>query len=126
MARNTYRPSECPLCQEHSREENPVLLRPRQIAVGPTLRNVSIRRGLLFAISPRCAGIGVNHPDFQIDSAQELGALHSRLETADRAWSRKRCHLLLREVNKYWVTDPPARQQVSEMYSPWRRERQSA
>jgi catechol 2,3-dioxygenase-like lactoylglutathione lyase family enzyme len=60
-----------------------------------------------FAISQRGAKTGVNHLGFQVDSGDELEALHGQLEAADRSvvadMDASCCYA---KSDKYWVTDP--------------------
>jgi extradiol dioxygenase family protein len=60
-----------------------------------------------FAISKRGHPIGVNHLGFQVDSAEELSALHSQLQAADarmvQEYEQPCCYA---RSDKYWVTDP--------------------
>ena len=60
-----------------------------------------------FAISQRGAGIGVNHLGFQVDSGEELEALHDQLAAADRNLvSESNASCCYAKSDKYWVTDP--------------------
>ena len=60
-----------------------------------------------FAISQRGAKIGVNHLGFQVDSGEELDALHGQLEAADRGVvAEKGASCCYAKSDKYWVTDP--------------------
>ena len=60
-----------------------------------------------FAISQRGAAVGVNHLGFQVDSGEELEALHAKLEAADRAVvAEKGANCCYARSDKYWVTDP--------------------
>jgi catechol 2,3-dioxygenase-like lactoylglutathione lyase family enzyme len=60
-----------------------------------------------FAISQRGATVGVNHLGFQVDSDQELEALHANLESADRTVVAERgASCCYAKSDKYWVTDP--------------------
>ncbi len=62
---------------------------------------------LNFAISQRGGASGVNHLGFQVDSGDELEALHASLEAADRAVvAEKDAHCCYARSDKYWVTDP--------------------
>ena len=60
-----------------------------------------------FAISKRGQPVGVNHLGFQVDSSEELGALHAQLEAADARLIQENdqpcCYA---RSDKYWVTDP--------------------
>src|SRR5437763_10198830 len=60
-----------------------------------------------FAISQRGAKVGVNHLGFQVDSGEELDALHGQLEAAD--WgvvAEMNASCCYAKSDKYWVTDP--------------------
>lgn len=60
-----------------------------------------------FAISQRGAGSGVNHLGFQVDSGEELEALHDQLAAADRNLvSESNASCCYAKSDKYWVTDP--------------------
>lgn len=60
-----------------------------------------------FAISQRGGATGVNHLGFQVDSGEELEALHARLEAADRAVvAEPGANCCYARSDKYWVTDP--------------------
>jgi catechol 2,3-dioxygenase-like lactoylglutathione lyase family enzyme len=60
-----------------------------------------------FAISQRGAKTGVNHLGFQVDSGDELEALHGQLEAADRGVVAERgADCCYAKSDKYWVTDP--------------------
>lgn len=60
-----------------------------------------------FAISQRGASVGINHLGFQVDSDTELEALHTQLESADRAvLAEQGANCCYAKSNKYWVTDP--------------------
>jgi catechol 2,3-dioxygenase-like lactoylglutathione lyase family enzyme len=62
---------------------------------------------LNFAISQRGGAPGVNHIGFQVDSDDELEALHANLEAADRAIVAERdAHCCYARSDKYWITDP--------------------
>jgi catechol 2,3-dioxygenase-like lactoylglutathione lyase family enzyme len=62
---------------------------------------------LNFAISQRGGPVGVNHLGFQVDSGEELEALHTNLEAADRAVvPDKDSHCCYARSDKYWITDP--------------------
>ena len=60
-----------------------------------------------FAISTRHQPIGVNHLGFQVDSGEELRAMHSQLRAADAQLIQETeqpcCYA---NSDKYWVTDP--------------------
>jgi catechol 2,3-dioxygenase-like lactoylglutathione lyase family enzyme len=60
-----------------------------------------------FAISQRGASVGINHLGFQVDSDDELEALHAQLESADQAvLAEQGANCCYAKSNKYWVTDP--------------------
>lgn len=60
-----------------------------------------------FAISQRGVEIGVNHLGFQVDSGEELEALHGQLEAADRGVvAETGANCCYAKSDKYWVTDP--------------------
>jgi len=60
-----------------------------------------------FAISQRGAKVGVNHLGFQVDSGEELDALHGQLEAADRrVVAEMNASCCYARSDKYWVTDP--------------------
>ena len=60
-----------------------------------------------FAISTRGAAAGVNHLGFQVDSGEELDALHEQLEAADRAVvTETGTSCCYAKSDKYWITDP--------------------
>lgn len=60
-----------------------------------------------FAISQRGGAVGVNHLGFQVDSGEELDALHANLEAADRAVvAEPGANCCYARSDKYWVTDP--------------------
>jgi catechol 2,3-dioxygenase-like lactoylglutathione lyase family enzyme len=60
-----------------------------------------------FAISQRGADIGVNHLGFQVDSGEELEALHGQLEAADRGvFAETGANCCYAKSDKYWVKDP--------------------
>jgi hypothetical protein len=60
-----------------------------------------------FAISTGRQPVGVNHLGFQVDSAEELRAMHMQLAAADACLVQEReqacCYA---RSDKYWVTDP--------------------
>ena len=79
----------------------------------PTVRKDDYAKWMLdeprinFAISRRAGPTGVNHLGFQVDSDEELEALHANLEAADRAVVAERdAHCCYARSDKYWVTDP--------------------
>lgn len=60
-----------------------------------------------FAISQQGAPAGLNHLGLQVDSGEELGALHDQLARADhglRTETNQTC--CYARSDKYWVTDP--------------------
>jgi catechol 2,3-dioxygenase-like lactoylglutathione lyase family enzyme len=60
-----------------------------------------------FAVSQRGADIGVNHLGFQVDSGEELEALHTQLEAADRGVvAETGANCCYAKSDKYWVKDP--------------------
>lgn len=62
---------------------------------------------LNFAISQQGAPAGLNHLGLQVDSSEELGALHDQLARADsglRTETNQTC--CYAKSDKYWVTDP--------------------
>jgi catechol 2,3-dioxygenase-like lactoylglutathione lyase family enzyme len=62
---------------------------------------------LNFAISQRDTAAGINHLGFQVDSAEELNELHSRLQAADSGvLEEKNVACCYANSDKYWVTDP--------------------
>jgi hypothetical protein len=62
---------------------------------------------LNFAISQRGSKVGINHLGFQVDSDAELEALHTQLESADRAiLAEQGANCCYAKSNKYWITDP--------------------
>ena len=79
----------------------------------PTLRKDDYAKWMLdeprlnFAISQRGGPAGVNHLGFQVDSDDELEALHAQLEAADSAVvAEKDAHCCYARSDKYWITDP--------------------
>lgn len=60
-----------------------------------------------FAISMRGHATGVNHLGFQVDSDDELRALHGQLQAADGALiTQDATACCYAKSDKYWVTDP--------------------
>jgi len=60
-----------------------------------------------FAISNRGASVGLNHLGFQVDSDDELEALHSQLEAADRGvFAERNASCCYAKSDKYWIKDP--------------------
>jgi len=79
----------------------------------PTVRKTDYAKWMLddprvnFAISQRGGPAGINHLGFQVDSGDELEALHANLEAADRAVVAERgANCCYAKSDKYWVTDP--------------------
>jgi catechol 2,3-dioxygenase-like lactoylglutathione lyase family enzyme len=79
----------------------------------PTVRKDDYAKWMLdeprlnFAISQRGGPAGVNHLGFQVDSGEELDALHENLEAADRAVvAEKGANCCYARSDKYWITDP--------------------
>jgi catechol 2,3-dioxygenase-like lactoylglutathione lyase family enzyme len=79
----------------------------------PTVRQPDYAKWMLedprvnFAISTRRQPVGVNHLGFQVDSADELRAMHRQLQAADSQLIQENdqpcCYA---KSDKYWVTDP--------------------
>ena len=60
-----------------------------------------------FAISARGATPGVNHLGFQLDSEEELRAMHGQLAAADAALVEEAgANCCYARSDKYWITDP--------------------
>ena len=60
-----------------------------------------------FAISQRCATVGVNHLGIQVDSAQELAVLREQVAAADiQARDEAGANCCYAKSDKYWVHDP--------------------
>jgi len=60
-----------------------------------------------FAISQRCATVGVNHLGIQVDSAQELAILREQVAAADiQARDETGANCCYAKSDKYWVHDP--------------------
>ncbi len=79
----------------------------------PTVTKVDYAKWMLedprvnFAISQRGADIGINHLGFQVDSGEELQALHGQLEAADRGVvAEMGANCCYAKSDKYWVKDP--------------------
>ena len=79
----------------------------------PSVRKVDYAKWMLdeprlnFAISQRGAATGVNHLGFQVDSDDELEALHANLEAAYASVvAEKGANCCYARSDKYWVTDP--------------------
>jgi hypothetical protein len=80
---------------------------------GPSVRKADYAKWMLddprvnFAISQRGGRAGINHLGFQVDSGDELEALHANLEAADRSVVAERgVNCCYAKSDKYWVTDP--------------------
>lgn len=62
---------------------------------------------LNFAISARGGRPGVNHLGFQLDSDDELRAMHAQLASADAGLVEESdAHCCFAQSDKYWITDP--------------------
>jgi catechol 2,3-dioxygenase-like lactoylglutathione lyase family enzyme len=82
-------------------------------AAQPTVQHVDYAKWMLddprvnFAISTRHRPLGVNHLGFQLDSGEELRAMHAQLQSADAQLIQEDeqpcCYA---RSDKYWVTDP--------------------
>lgn len=82
-------------------------------AVPPTVHQPDYAKWMLedprmnFAISTHRQPVGVNHLGFQVDSDDELRAMHSKLQEADAELIEENnqdcCYA---RSDKYWVTDP--------------------
>ena len=79
----------------------------------PTVRKDDYAKWMLdeprlnFAISQRGGPVGVNHLGLQVDSDDELEALHVNLEAADRSVAaEKDANCCYARSDKYWITDP--------------------
>jgi len=60
-----------------------------------------------FAISQRCATVGVNHLGIQVDSAEELSALREHVAAAQiQARDEVGTRCCYARSDKYWVRDP--------------------
>ena len=60
-----------------------------------------------FAISTRGGMNGVDHLGFQVESGEELEAMHTQLAAADSAvLPEKGAHCCYARSDKYWITDP--------------------
>jgi hypothetical protein len=60
-----------------------------------------------FAISQRGGANGVNHLGFQVDEANELDEIHSRLAAADAGLlEQENVSCCYARSDKYWITDP--------------------
>ena len=60
-----------------------------------------------FAISTRGGMNGVDHLGFQVESGEELEAMHTQLAAADSAvLPEKDAHCCYARSDKYWITDP--------------------
>jgi len=79
----------------------------------PTVRQADYAKWMLedprinFAISTHHQPIGVNHLGFQVDSGEELRAMHAQLEAADNHLVQENAQpCCYARSDKYWVTDP--------------------
>ncbi|KPK35162.1 MAG: glyoxalase [Betaproteobacteria bacterium SG8_40] len=62
---------------------------------------------LNFAISARGAAPGLDHLGIQVDSGEELGAIHDRLDAAGQFMvSQEATTCCYARSDKHWVTDP--------------------
>lgn len=60
-----------------------------------------------FAISQRGAPVGVNHLGIQVESADELGEMHERLQALQHdVKTEEGAACCYAKSDKYWVTDP--------------------
>jgi predicted enzyme related to lactoylglutathione lyase len=60
-----------------------------------------------FAISRRCAAVGVNHLGIQVDSSDELAALREQIAGGDiQARDEVGANCCYAKSDKYWVHDP--------------------
>lgn len=85
----------------------------KMLAAPPTVRQADYAKWMLedprinFAISTHRQPVGVNHLGFQVDTDEELHAMHDQLKAADAAFvqesDRPCCYA---RSDKYWVTDP--------------------
>jgi hypothetical protein len=82
-------------------------------AAQPTVRQSDYAKWMIedprinFAISTHRQPVGVNHLGFQLDSGEELRAMHARLRAAEPELiqeSEQSC--CYAKSDKYWVTDP--------------------
>ena len=79
----------------------------------PTVVKVDYAKWMLddprvnFAISQRSSRSGINHLGLQVDSDDELEALHTRLRSAEaKVAEEKNVSCCYARSDKYWVTDP--------------------
>jgi catechol 2,3-dioxygenase-like lactoylglutathione lyase family enzyme len=79
----------------------------------PSVRKTDYAKWMLddprvnFAISRRGGSAGVNHLGLQVESAEELAAMHEQLMAADRGMvEEKGADCCYARSDKYWVTDP--------------------
>lgn len=60
-----------------------------------------------FAISQRGAAVGLNHIGIQVEGAEELADMHTRLQTLDaQVLEEAEAACCYAQSDKYWVTDP--------------------
>ncbi len=60
-----------------------------------------------FAISQRGAAVGVNHLGIQVESAEELGEMHGRLQKLQgEVKTEEDAACCYAKSDKYWVNDP--------------------
>ncbi|WLI88650.1 ArsI/CadI family heavy metal resistance metalloenzyme [Massilia sp. R2A-15] len=60
-----------------------------------------------FAISQRGAAVGVNHLGIQVESAEELGEMHGRLQALQgEVETEEGAACCYAKSDKYWVNDP--------------------
>ena len=79
----------------------------------PSVRKTDYAKWMLddprvnFAISRRGGSAGVNHLGLQVETAEELAAMHEQLMAADRGMvEEKDANCCYARSDKYWVTDP--------------------
>jgi catechol 2,3-dioxygenase-like lactoylglutathione lyase family enzyme len=82
-------------------------------AAEPSVRQADYAKWMIenprvnFAISTRRQPVGVNHLGFQVDTDEELRAMHGQLQAADaRLVQEDEQPCCYAQSNKYWVTDP--------------------
>jgi len=82
-------------------------------AIEPSVRKDDYAKWMLddprvnFAISARRGARGVDHLGFQVDSDEELEAMHGQLVEADAAIiAEKAATCCYARSDKYWITDP--------------------
>ena len=93
--------------------EEGVAFYSKVFGVAPTLRKPDYAKWMVedprlnFAISARGATPGVNHLGFQLDSDDELKAMHAQLADADAGLLEEAgANCCYAKSDKYWVTDP--------------------